>query len=209
MPQSHGSCGHKRSDWDNHKRCLSCCGCSRDQPCAVSRVWKSTTWDRAEKRKTYKSRSSSTSKSSRESSLLPEVRSLFSESPIPPGDSSRDKASRPPSADSSLAPQPQGNVSVPTLGASAPTLGSQGEGNGSLDRSGKLQTPDRSDPNPVLDRPVQPDRSPDRASIARPDRSKIARPDRSKISGPDRASGPGPDRSEDTGFHWEPDRESI
>ncbi len=56
MPQSRGLCGHKRSDWDTHSKCLSCCGCSRLAPCVISALWASDTWTIAESRRAHRSR---------------------------------------------------------------------------------------------------------------------------------------------------------
>ncbi len=54
-----GTCGHKKAEWDNHPHCLSCCGCSKEHACLVSREWVGDTWKKAAKHKrgrTYASR---------------------------------------------------------------------------------------------------------------------------------------------------------
>ena len=54
--QTSGSCGHRRSPWDTHASCLSCCKCTRSNPCAVCQDWTSGTWDLADKRRVYAKR---------------------------------------------------------------------------------------------------------------------------------------------------------
>ena len=88
MVQSTGKCGHKRSGWDNHTNCLSCCACSREHPCVVSSEWSQETWDKAASRRAYRLRKSA----SKEPVLTPEVRPLFE--PSPPREGSALKKSR-------------------------------------------------------------------------------------------------------------------
>ncbi len=88
MPQSRGSCGHKRGDWDTHSKCLSCCGCSRLAPCPISALWASDIWAIAESRRAHRSRrgtrsplSVGSSGSHRSRELSGDIRPLF-ESPV-------------------------------------------------------------------------------------------------------------------------------
>lgn len=52
--QPRGSCGHHKSPWDDHERCLSCTKCERDHPCSVCSGWTSDTWEQAALRRQVK-----------------------------------------------------------------------------------------------------------------------------------------------------------
>ena len=54
--QASGRCGHRKAHWDTHPKCLSCCGCSSDAPCAVSQLWSEDTWAAASRRRRHASR---------------------------------------------------------------------------------------------------------------------------------------------------------
>ena len=48
-------CGQIKSHWDNHKKCINCCHCSRESTCSTC-SWSNSVWELAEKRRTYSSR---------------------------------------------------------------------------------------------------------------------------------------------------------
>ena len=52
----HAECGHIKSCWDNHDKCLKCSCCSRESTCNTCSSWVDRTWKLAEKRRTYASR---------------------------------------------------------------------------------------------------------------------------------------------------------
>ena len=49
-------CGHIKSHWDNHDRCIKCSSCSRESACSTCSSWSDKTWKLAEERRTYTSR---------------------------------------------------------------------------------------------------------------------------------------------------------
>ena len=56
MPQTRGSCGHLKGNYDSHFSCLNCSGCSRFNCCAVCHCWSDSTWDLVGKRRSFRSR---------------------------------------------------------------------------------------------------------------------------------------------------------
>ena len=52
--QPRDSCGHHKSSWDDHKRCLSCTKCERDHPSSACSGWTSDTWEQAATRRQLK-----------------------------------------------------------------------------------------------------------------------------------------------------------
>ena len=48
-------CGHIKSHWDNHKKCINCSHCSRESTCSTCSSWSNSVWDLAENRSTYSS----------------------------------------------------------------------------------------------------------------------------------------------------------
>ena len=56
MTIHHGDCGHIKSHWDNHKKCINCSYCSRESSCSRCSSWSNSIWELAEKRRTYSSR---------------------------------------------------------------------------------------------------------------------------------------------------------
>ena len=51
-----GECGHIKSRWDNHDKCIKCSSCSRESTCSTCSSWTDKTWKLAEKRRTCASR---------------------------------------------------------------------------------------------------------------------------------------------------------
>ena len=97
--ETKGTCGHVKCPWDNHRRCVSCCGCSRKQPCKISKVWSVNTWEVFESRLSTVSRQMERrlSRSSQVSS--PQSKSASRSGNLIAG--SGDKSSRSPSGQSS------------------------------------------------------------------------------------------------------------
>ncbi len=114
MVQTTGACGHRRSDWDNHTTCLSCCGCSRQNPCNISGAWPEETWDLAESRRSYQSRKKRSA--SKESDLHPGIRPLFEDSPSRENLSKKTKSRRGTTVPASGPPSGKGSA----RGAHAP-----------------------------------------------------------------------------------------
>ena len=61
-------CGHIKSWWDNHEKCIKCSTCSRESSCSTCISWTNKIWKLAEKRKTYSSRVMAKKKKSNKSS---------------------------------------------------------------------------------------------------------------------------------------------
>lgn len=51
--QPRGTCGHRKSFWDNHPNCISCSKCSRDNSCLICQLWPSDVWDSADNRRSH------------------------------------------------------------------------------------------------------------------------------------------------------------
>ena len=51
-----GECGHIKSRWDNHDKCIKCSSCSRESTCSTCSSWTDKTRKLAEKRRTCASR---------------------------------------------------------------------------------------------------------------------------------------------------------
>ena len=56
MTIHHGECGHIKSHWDNHLKCISCSHCSRESTCSTCSLWSDSVWDHKKRRRTYASR---------------------------------------------------------------------------------------------------------------------------------------------------------
>ena len=56
MPQLRGLCGHVKGEWDSHRSCMSCTGCSPSGKCSFCQGWSSATWRKAMNRRTFQSR---------------------------------------------------------------------------------------------------------------------------------------------------------
>ena len=56
MPQTRGSCGHLKGDYDNHSSCINCCGCYRFQGCSVCNFWSDATRTLISRRRLYGNR---------------------------------------------------------------------------------------------------------------------------------------------------------
>ena len=56
MTVHRGDCGHIKSHWDNHKKCINCSHCSRESTCSTCSSWSNSIWELPEKRRTYSSR---------------------------------------------------------------------------------------------------------------------------------------------------------
>ena len=56
MTLHRGDCGHIKSGWDNHKKCINCSHCSRESTCSTCSSWSNSIWELAERRRTYSSR---------------------------------------------------------------------------------------------------------------------------------------------------------
>ena len=56
MPQTQGSCGHLKGNYDSHFSCLNCSGCSRFNCCAVCHCWSDSTWELVGKHRSFRSR---------------------------------------------------------------------------------------------------------------------------------------------------------
>ena len=56
MPQTRGSCGHLKGDYDNHPSCINCCGCYRFHGCSVCNLWFDATWTLINRRQLYGNR---------------------------------------------------------------------------------------------------------------------------------------------------------
>ena len=51
-----GECGHIKSHWDNHVKCIKCSSCSRETTCSMCSSCSDQTWKLAKERRTYDSR---------------------------------------------------------------------------------------------------------------------------------------------------------
>ncbi len=50
-------CGHVAAVWDTHvEACRSCCGCSKDAPCVISKTWSPSTWEKMAAARLHSSR---------------------------------------------------------------------------------------------------------------------------------------------------------
>ncbi len=50
-------CGHVAAAWDTHvEACRSCCGCSRELPCEISKSWSPSTWEKMASARLHSSR---------------------------------------------------------------------------------------------------------------------------------------------------------
>ena len=56
MPQLRGSCGHVKGEWDPHRSCMSCTGCSPSCKCSFCQEWLSATRRKAMNHRTFQSR---------------------------------------------------------------------------------------------------------------------------------------------------------
>ena len=84
MPQLRRSWGHVKGEWDSHRSCMSCTGCSPSGKCSFCQGWSSATWGKAMNRRTFQSRkreSRSSQSCSRGSGSV--VSGLSGESPGP------------------------------------------------------------------------------------------------------------------------------
>ena len=56
MTIQRGDCGHLKSHWDNHKKCINCSQCFRESTCSTCSSWSNSVWDLAENRRSYLSK---------------------------------------------------------------------------------------------------------------------------------------------------------
>ena len=67
MTIQRGDCGHLKSYWDNHKKCINCSNCSRESTCSTCSSWSNSVWELVENRRSKKKDMSSRKKSQTQS----------------------------------------------------------------------------------------------------------------------------------------------
>ena len=111
-----GECGHIKSHWDNHLKCISCSHCSRESTCSTCSLWSDSIWDqKKEMRRTFASRKLAMSKKKKRSQALSDssVEEKNHGSTTPHGPAARGKTHK---GGNSKGSCPFGSISPPATG---------------------------------------------------------------------------------------------
>ena len=69
-----GDCGHIKSHWDNHKKCINCSHCSRESTCSTCSSWSNSVWYLVENVRTYSARKKAMSTRKKSQNPFPQTR---------------------------------------------------------------------------------------------------------------------------------------
>ena len=121
MTIQRGDCGHLKSHWDNHKKCINCSHCSRESTCSTCSSWSNSVWDLAENRRSFLSRKKamSTRKKSQNQSVSSDKRKKKHRGTAPHGVTGRGKTHI---GGNFLGTCTQGSTSQPTTGQWSPGI---------------------------------------------------------------------------------------
>ena len=114
-----GDCGHIKSHWNNHKKCIKCSHCSRESTCSTFSSWSNSVWDLAENRRTSRKKTISTRKKSQNPSVSSDERKNKHGSTAPLGVTGRGKTHI---GGNSLGTCTQESTSPPATGQRSPGI---------------------------------------------------------------------------------------
>ena len=88
-----GDCGHIKTHWDNHNKCINCSRCSRESTCSTCSSWSNSVWILAESRRILAARKKAMTarKKSQDPSVSSEERTNKHGSTAPHGGTSQGK----------------------------------------------------------------------------------------------------------------------